>query len=539
MVAEPKEASALATGDRGRSLPVHGDPAAAELVANLEQAAPSALPPGAGAAIFCRGTCSHPIERIVGLEIEVGGIGHRPAAFAMPRPDVTQAVAHQEEGSTGSYYSGFWGTFPVRAPAEPGEVELSARARLSDGRELTARLGSIRIASPDPPADLPAGMDVSSGGLIAVCMATFEPRIDLFRRQIESLRAQTDQRWLCVISDDCSRDECFKQIADVLGADGRFVLSRAPARAGFYGNFERALNMVPSEAELVALSDQDDRWHPDKLEVLRDALGDAQLVYSDQRLVDGEGRLLRESLWQGRRNNYTNLASELVANTITGASTLFRRELLEALLPFPQGPGYLFHDHWLGLAAMATGRVAFVERPLYDYVQHQGAILGHVADGTGSPGVGARLRQLGRRAARPGRADRWRAAYFYGYVAREVQARTLLVRCSDTMSRADQRVLEAFLASVARPLPFAWLALRPLRAIAGANETLGSETDLVRGIMWRWCCGIGWSRSRSLMRVVRDASLPNPGCFDQKRLRRWRANIGTTPPTAGRNELRG
>ena len=97
--------------------------------------------------------------------------------------------------------------------------------------------------------------------------------------------------------------------------------------------------MLPAEAELVALCDQDDRWYPEKLAMLRGALGGAQLVYSDQRLVDRDGRVLRETMWEGRRNNHTNLASLLVANTITGAATLFRRELAELALPFPEAPG--------------------------------------------------------------------------------------------------------------------------------------------------------------------------------------------------------
>ena len=59
---------------------------------------------------------------------------------------------------------------------------------------------------------------------------------------------------------------------------------------GFYRNFERALGMVPAEAELIALSDQDDRWYPDKLSSLRAALGGSRLAYSDARLVDREGR---------------------------------------------------------------------------------------------------------------------------------------------------------------------------------------------------------------------------------------------------------
>ena len=44
--------------------------------------------------------------------------------------------------------------------------------------------------------------------------------------------------------------------------------------------------MVPPGARHVALADQDDRWHPDKLETLLGALGDARMVFSDMRLTD-------------------------------------------------------------------------------------------------------------------------------------------------------------------------------------------------------------------------------------------------------------
>src|SRR5206468_8655843 len=134
-------------------------------------------------------------------------------------------------------------------------------------------------------------------GLIAICMATYNPDVELLRAQVDSLRAQTDERWICLISDDHSAPERFDQVRKVVAGDPRFVdVSRSSRRRGFYRNFERALEMVPPEAELVALCDQDDRWYPEKLEVLRAALGDARLVYSDQRLVDAEGRVLAETL---------------------------------------------------------------------------------------------------------------------------------------------------------------------------------------------------------------------------------------------------
>ena len=71
------------------------------------------------------------------------------------------------------------------------------------------------------------------------------------------------------------------------------------------------------------------------------------------------------------------MASLLVANTVTGAASLFRRELLDLALPFPPRHGTPYHDHWLAAVALASGRIAYVDRPLYDYVQHRDAALGH------------------------------------------------------------------------------------------------------------------------------------------------------------------
>ena len=68
-------------------------------------------------------------------------------------------------------------------------------------------------------------------------------------------------------------------------------VSRSPRRLGFYRNFERALSLVPADADYVALADQDDAWRPEKLATLLAALGRRQLVYSDARVVARDGEL--------------------------------------------------------------------------------------------------------------------------------------------------------------------------------------------------------------------------------------------------------
>ena len=100
-----------------------------------------------------------------------------------------------------------------------------------------------------------------------------------------------------MISDDCSPPAKYERMREIAGGDERFVFSRSVRRRGFYGNFERALELLPRGLEFVSLADQDDRWHPDKLETLVASIGDANLVYSDQRIVDSAGGVLASTYW--------------------------------------------------------------------------------------------------------------------------------------------------------------------------------------------------------------------------------------------------
>ena len=454
------------------------------LVARLDRPLPATLPVGQATALFCLGACFHPEQSVVALSILVDGVPHSPTAFAMPRPDL--ATGEDEAGPARlRRRSGFWATVPIAARAEAGPLALEVSARLADGSVCRGELGRVEFTEAHAPAPLRVHPAREDGRLIAVCMATYEPDMALFTAQLESLRGQSDERWVCVISDDCSRPEHFQLILEAIGDDERFAVSRSDQRLGFYRNFERALRLAPAAAELLGLCDQDDRWHPDKLETLRAALGSATLVYSDQRIVDAGGRVLRDTLWAGRRNNHTDLAAMLVANTITGAAALFTRELMERALPFPDTPGFQFHDHWLGVMALAAGEVAYVDRPLYDYVQHPGAVFGDVTHG---PGTQARpadgLRGLPRRVG--GRVRRrlgmnWRAAYFYGYLSRETQAQVVLVRLAGSAERRQASGAEAIRCLRLQPAGARVARGAGPAATGGADRDAGQRAGAGRG----------------------------------------------------------
>jgi len=495
-----------------------------DLEVALDRKLPEAVQVGQPTVVVCVGTCFHRHRRVTDVAIAVNGTRHRPSAQRMPRPDrfreLHPALAPERAASVArdpkslqdpelrSYRSGFWATIPIPAQERPGELELTAEARLAGGSTAMAPLGRVAVVDPPEPPSYARLAEATGQPLVAICMATFNPDIGLFRGQVESIRGQTHRNWICLISDDCSQAEQFEAIAATVAGDERFVLSRAERHLGFYRNFERALRLVPAEAELVALSDHDDRWYLDKLEALSEALGSAELAYSDLRRVDADGRVRAQSLWQGRRNNRSNLASLLISNSIVGASCLFRRRVIERSLPFPDGPGWDFHDHWLALVAMAMGDTAYVDRPLYDYVQHPGAVLGHTASNrqpsapVDPPGLRARMGRW------RGFVDRWRSLYFMLYLQRELQARVLLGRCGADLTRRKRRALRLFVSTPRSPLAFAWLAVRPARALVGRNDTLGVEALLLRAILWRYVIALRtWRRERP-GRAIDDASIP-------------------------------
>jgi glycosyltransferase involved in cell wall biosynthesis len=473
---------------------------------------------GLGTALFVCGWCFCPEREIAALNFLVDGEPQPIAAHGMPRldpfralhptldPFATAAMSVDPDSSEDpgfhSYRSGFWGVVRIAAAQMGSSCELSLRAELQGGQQVIAPLARIARRTPVDPLTASWPPD-APGPPVAIAMATYNPPADLLRGQLQSIRAQTHQNWICVLSDDCSSAESLATIREAIAGDERFILSRSSRRLGFYRNFERALELVPAQAQFVAMADQDDVWHPQKLEVLLAELGSALLVYSDARVVAHDGRMISETWWGQRRNNHGDLLSLLVANAVTGAASLFGRDLLEYALPFPPAQFAHFHDHWIGLTAVALGEVAYVPRPLYDYVQHGDASLGHAAANQ-MPSL--RDRVLHRRELRE-RVHMWRLHYFVDICRLQQFATVLELRCAERMTVAKRRTLRRFL-NAERSVPAVLgLAARGARELLGTPETLGAEWMLFHALTWRRLLALS-ARDRPRARLRLDAVPP-------------------------------
>lgn len=496
----------------------------ATLHVQLECDLPGELAIGAGTAVFVCGWCFCPEAPITGLSFSVDGESQPVSASGMPRLDPFRALhpgldpfearalerdpASAEDPELRSYRSGFWGVVRL-GPTAPGvERVLELVAELAGGERITAPLARFTERAPverlRPPWPDAAGTGPDGGARVAIAMATYDPPADLLRAQLDSIRAQTHGNWVCVISDDCSPPRALEMLREAIAGDERFVLSVSPRRLGFYGNFERALELVPDDANYVALADQDDRWHPDKLDTLLAGIGRAPLIYSDAHVIARDGTRISDTWWDRRRNNHSDLLSLLVANAVTGAASLLRRDLLELALPFPPAQFAHFHDHWLGLVAAATGQIAYEPRPLYDYIQHGGASLGH-AGANQMPTLRDRMRA--RRSLRE-RVHLWRMHYFIDLCRLQQFAAVLDMRCGARMPAAKRRVLRRFIAADRSPAALARFALRGARELVGTPETLGAEWMLFHALAWRRLVGMS-ARDRPQRRLRLDA-LPPP-----------------------------
>ena len=205
--------------------------------------------------------------------------------------------------------------------------------------------------------------------------------------QVRSILRQTEPVGQIVLSDDASTDATIalveREVADHLGDPVELVVLRNSPALGVTANFAQAI--AACTGELIALSDQDDVWLPDRVSVMADVFAadsGLSLLFADAQLVDGDGDPLRDTLFESIRftrreqrevHEGRGLDTLLRRNVVTGATAMFRRGLLDAALPIPSA---WVHDEWLAIMAAITGRVDFLAAQLIEYRQHGGNQIG-------------------------------------------------------------------------------------------------------------------------------------------------------------------
>lgn len=185
--------------------------------------------------------------------------------------------------------------------------------------------------------------------------------------QLDSLLAQTLSPYELVVQDDGSTDGTMELLRAFRQQhpDLRIRLFANPERMGYNGNFLSAV--LRAEGDLIACCDQDDVWHPDKLEVLARELGDAPLVFHNSTLMTNDRRELGLLHMRPLPPCIPSLGAVLYPRAY-GHQLLFRRELLPTLARFVHEE--ISYDYLIYMVAAATGTLRYVHQSLVQWRRH-------------------------------------------------------------------------------------------------------------------------------------------------------------------------
>jgi glycosyltransferase involved in cell wall biosynthesis len=197
------------------------------------------------------------------------------------------------------------------------------------------------------------------------------------QKQLDSITKQTRLPDEMVVCDDKSTDRTVAMVREFrASASWPVQIFENEHNLGSAANFERAIRLCTGD--LIALSDQDDIWYPNRLERSQQELtahADAGLVFSDADVIDDQDRQQEKTLWQrlgfaGKRERELLEGQYLVLakhRFVTGATVMFRASLRDRFLPI--GAGWI-HDEWIALMVAGLSDLWPIDQPLIRYRIH-------------------------------------------------------------------------------------------------------------------------------------------------------------------------
>jgi len=243
--------------------------------------------------------------------------------------------------------------------------------------------------------------DIRQTPTIAILMATYNGG-QYLREQIDSILSQSNQEWHLYIHDDGSKDDTPAILNDYgTRFPTQISILDYPSQGGALNNFMSLLERV--EAPYYMFSDQDDVWHPTKVEKSYRAMQEQEqlhpdkpiIVHCDVRVVDSQLRLLHPSYREYGHiypEKVTNF-ERCVINITLGCAMLFNAQSRAVSLDRPWKAA-LMHDGWVTTRTFAEGGIVYaMPEALMEYRNHGGNTVG-ATDGSRFT-IGYRLRHFG------------------------------------------------------------------------------------------------------------------------------------------------
>jgi glycosyltransferase involved in cell wall biosynthesis len=198
---------------------------------------------------------------------------------------------------------------------------------------------------------------------ISIAMAAFNGE-KYIGEQLESFGKQTVPPDEVIVSDDASSDRTV-EIIEAFKEHARFeiVLLRNKSRIGYTPNFGRAISQCTGD--VIFISDQDDVWFPDKLQIVREVIEKNRAIHcvvNDMELTDGS--LKPSGVTQLTLARRLGVPGTQMA---AGCGMAITRHWRNFILPFPSRIPY---DSWIGGLAQRLGVFHLLEHRLQYYRRH-------------------------------------------------------------------------------------------------------------------------------------------------------------------------
>lgn len=208
-------------------------------------------------------------------------------------------------------------------------------------------------------------MHATPDNSVIVVMSTYNGEKHL-REQIDSILAQDHKPVSLLVRDDGSSDGTV-QILEEYEKQGALELIRGE-NLGVVGSFIALIARVADSADYIALSDQDDVWHADKLSRALHVLAThdqaiPQLYCSEYIFCDAE---MNPTGTSHLNQIGVDFPTMLYENMISGNTVVINRTLAKVVRDAGR-EGVYTHDWWLGLLATALGELTYDDFASLDY----------------------------------------------------------------------------------------------------------------------------------------------------------------------------
>lgn len=201
---------------------------------------------------------------------------------------------------------------------------------------------------------------------VSVVICTYNGE-EYLAAQLESILAQTYRLHEIIICDDASADNSLNIAETFAAIDNRIKVFKNEKKLGFVKNFEQAI--ICATGNLIAISDQDDIWLPKKIETLIGCWPKGSpLVYCDSMRFENDIPTVAKENHLYRRFYGKNVSQLFLFNTVSGHALMFRRSLIEKILPFNEG---LYYDWCMAAIAACNGGVTYCPQTLVFQRVHQ------------------------------------------------------------------------------------------------------------------------------------------------------------------------